>query len=95
MMPTDTPAGTRSAVAPSSCPKERERARSQASRTAVSSAALAIRWPLNAASAGATAQGSGSGSSRRAGTRNSRSTWTAPSVCSEEYTGSAMVTHSP
>lgn len=94
-MPTDTPAGTRSAVAPSHWPIDSSWARSQASSTAVSSAALAIRWPLKAASAGATAHGSRVGSAPSAGTRWLRRTSTAAAVYSEEYSGSAMVTHSP
>src|SRR5438045_2370123 len=48
-MPTDTPTGTRSATAPRYWPNDICLPRSSASSTAVSSAALAIWWPLTGA----------------------------------------------
>lgn len=95
MMPTETPQGTRSCTAPSSRASGRPCSRSSASSTAVSSAALAIRWPLNAASAGPTAYASSRGTAASAGIRKRRSTSATASTYSGEYRGLAIATHSP
>ena len=84
MIPTDTPAGTRSRVAPSQPASGSSRDRSQASSTASSRAALAMRWPLTKAVAWPTASGWSSATAAVAGTRNRRSTSAAPSAYSEE-----------
>ena len=84
MMPTDTPHGTESFVDPNAVAKDTPWARSSASRTAISSAALAIRWPLNFASSGATLFAVRSSAASRAGTRKVRRTCSTPSTYSEE-----------
>ena len=84
MIPTETPHGTRSWTAPSSRAKDRPSARSSASSTAISSAALAIRCPLNGARTSATACASTGPDATRAGTRKRRSTSAAASTYSEE-----------
>ena len=54
VIPTDTPAGTRSVTAPRCSANDAPAARSSASRMAISTAALAIGWPSNTASRGPT-----------------------------------------
>ena len=66
------------------CRSDRPSARSSASSTAISSAALAIRWPLNGASTSATACGVHRPGRDQAGTRKRRSTSAAASTYSEE-----------
>ena len=82
MIPTDTPLGTRVCTAPSSAANERFSARNWASSTAISRAALAIRWPLNTSSAPATS--APVVTERAAGMRWLRNTSTAPSTYSDE-----------
>ena len=85
MIPTDTPHGTRVADRPEVV---RERAlpaaRSSASRTAISSAALAIGWPLNGGRAGRHAVRGHVAGRKQRGTRNRRSTSRSASMYSEE-----------
>src|ERR1700734_1534399 len=94
-MPTDTPQGPRSLVAPSSRANERPAARSSASSTAVSMAALDIQCPLNAASAGPTAAPSTCPREKSLGSMNRLSTSTDASTYSAEYSGSDRATPSP
>jgi hypothetical protein len=82
MIPTETPHGTRSRVEPSSRANERPSVRSSASRIAISSAPLDIRWPLKGFSASATPGASTTVAS--AGMRWRRMTSTAPSTYSGE-----------
>src|SRR5580693_5831778 len=94
-MPTDTPHGTRSLVAPSSRANDRPAERSSASSTAVSMTALDIQCPLNGSSAGPTAAPSTWSSEKSLGSMNRLSTSTVASTYSDEYSGSDMATHSP
>ncbi|CAB4851593.1 unannotated protein [freshwater metagenome] len=79
MMPTETPAGTLVFTAPKYCAKEVLAARSCASKTAVSNAALAMRCPLAQCRLGATASAVNlSPSFMSSGMKNSDNTAPAP-----------------
>src|SRR5258708_9092738 len=94
-MPTETPHGTEDRTAPSSRAHERPADRSSASRTAISSTALAMKWPLNGSRTEAPRDPSTSPAAAGLGIMKRRSTSAVISTYSEAHSGSDLDTHSP
>ena len=83
-IPTETPQGTRSRVAPRNAARDTPRARRSASSTAISRAVLAMRWPRMEAKTSPMPSGSTAPAAMSAGTRWSRSTSHAAALNSSE-----------